>query len=477
MRRLVIIPRAWLVMAFVLAVALGELALAGGAWAGSPEEGDAPPAQGTRPEGGPAAAPPAPRLVGPSPLESAQLGGPRRAEPAPHPYEWIIPDSELINGPTTAGFDVRAFVSAYPGYLKSFSQEVEGQPRDGIELIELIAHRYSVNPRLLLALLEWKGGWLTNSEIPEYEQIYPFGFEMWWARGFYKQMEWVANYLNTGFYSCDERGYCGAWFRDGARATRPEGLNSGSAGVSHFLARMVQQPEWDALRAPDGEFMQTYRRLFGDPWQRAYDGPLVPDELTQPAMQLPWAAGETWWYTGAPHGGWGPGSAWGGIDFGPGDVPGTSDRRQTGCFDATEYWVRAAVPGLVAVSDYGEVMQDLDGDGDVRTGWVMIYNHIAAQDRVEQGRWLRVGDAVGHPSCEGGWASGTHLHLARRYNGVWMSAIGPDSVPFTVSGWQPHTSGVEYQGTLTHDDSPPRRAVPWRVNGQNDMESDTLVPR
>ncbi|MCW5879599.1 MAG: hypothetical protein KIS91_01455 [Anaerolineae bacterium] len=470
-------PRAWLVAALVVVALVGGWVRAGAAWAGSPDAGDAPASQDTRPHGGPGA-PPVTRFAGPSPSESARLGGPRRETPAPHPYEWLIPDSELVNGPTAADFDVRAFVKSYPGDLKSFSQEVEGQSRDGIELIEMIAHRYSVNPRLLLALLEWKGGWLTRTEIAEREQIYPFGFEVWWAKGFYKQMEWVANYLNAGFYSCAERGYCETWFQDGVRQpTPPEGLNSGSAGLSHFLARMVKQAEWDALRAPDGDFMQTYRRLFGDPWQRAYDGPLVPDGLTQPAMKLPWAAGETWWYTGAPHGGWGPGSAWGGIDFGPGDAPGTSERRQTGCFDATEYWVRAMVPGLVAVSDFGEVIQDLDGDGDVRTGWTLIYNHIAAQDRVDQGRWLRVGDAIGHPSCEGGWASGTHVHLARRYNGVWMSAMGSDSVPFTLSGWQPHSSGVEYQGTLTHDELPPRRAVPWRVNGQNDVESDNWPSR
>jgi hypothetical protein len=56
------------------------------------------------------------------------------------------------------------------------------------------------------------------------------------------------------------------------------------------------------------------------------------------------------------------------------------------------------------------------------------------------------GERVGHPSCEGGVSTGTHLHLARRYNGEWIPA--DQNLPFVLDGWVSGGSGVEYEGYL-----------------------------
>jgi hypothetical protein len=56
---------------------------------------------------------------------------------------------------------------------------------------------------------------------------------------------------------------------------------------------------------------------------------------------------------------------------------------------------------------------------------------------------------LGHPSCEGGSATGTHVHLARKYNGEWLAADGP--LPMLLSGWTAHAGELSYQGTLTKD--------------------------
>jgi hypothetical protein len=56
---------------------------------------------------------------------------------------------------------------------------------------------------------------------------------------------------------------------------------------------------------------------------------------------------------------------------------------------------------------------------------------------------------LGHPSCEGGFATGTHLHVARKYNGEWIAADGP--LPFNLDGWTAHSNGQPYKGTLTRD--------------------------
>jgi murein DD-endopeptidase MepM/ murein hydrolase activator NlpD len=103
--------------------------------------------------------------------------------------------------------------------------------------------------------------------------------------------------------------------------------------------------------------------------------------------------------------------------------------------------------GIVVRSETGLVMEDLDGDGDERTGWDILYLHIATVGRDPVGQRLKRGDPIGFPSCEGGEATGTHVHIARKYNGEWMPA---DSViPFNLEGWIAHNGDAAYLGTLT----------------------------
>ena len=59
---------------------------------------------------------------------------------------------------------------------------------------------------------------------------------------------------------------------------------------------------------------------------------------------------------------------------------------------------------------------------------------------------MNAGDKIGHTSCEGGISSGSHLHIARKYNGSWIDADG--SIPFTMDGYRAESSGNEYDGFL-----------------------------
>ena len=131
-------------------------------------------------------------------------------------------------------------------------------------------------------------------------------------------------------------------------------------------------------------------------------------------LVLPWPEGDTWYFTGGPHPGWGTQGVFSALDF-------VTNERNIGCAISRQ-WVTAAAAGPVVVSQLGIVLQDLDGDEFLGTGWVVLYMHAASDGRVEAGTMLQVGDRVGRPSCEGGVSNASHLHLARRYNGVWIAA-------------------------------------------------------
>lgn len=348
----------------------------------------------------------------------------------------IIPDSELVFGPAAKGFSVRQTAVPYNGFLLTYSENVEGVVLEGPEIVELVAHRHSVNPRLLLALLEHKASWLTKPDIAAKE--FPLGHGGAGNEGLYKQLSWAANELNWGYYGRAEANIHTFTLADGTRINFAPDINDGTAGVQRVLgaADTISYQNWQNDAGPGG-FYATYERLFGNPFALTV-APLWPQSLQQPALQLPWQSGETWYFTGGPHGGWNTGSAWAALDFGP-------DADVLGCFE-TDAWVTSMSDGIVVRSGFGAVVVDLDGDKYPGSGWGITYMHLGTQDRIPVGTIVQTGDRLGHPSCEGGFSDGTHVHIARTYNGRWVSADG--NIPFNMGGWISQGTGQEYDGFL-----------------------------
>ena len=359
----------------------------------------------------------------------------------------IIPDSELVRSPATASFDVEGYLATLPGFLKDYKDTIDDTPADAATIVRRVADDYSVNPRLLLALLEYRSGWLFDPDPGENTLLYPMGYAQLAYEGLYKQLTWAANQLNVGYYGWRVRGELYFTFPDGIQVTYGAGLNAGTAAVQYFLSRNRAYEAWLTDVVPSG-FYSTYVSLFGDPFAYAVE-PLLPPDLKQPDLQFPWTQGETWYYTGGPHGAFAAGSAWASIDFAP---PG--DENTAGCFIAPQ-WATAVADGIVARSGNGFVILDLDGDGNETTGWTIVYLHLASEGRVAAGTVVRAGDPVGHPSCEGGVSNATHLHIGRRYNGEWIPAHchqcapGVPDVPFVLDGWTVRGwEGQEYQGYM-----------------------------
>jgi LasA protease len=72
---------------------------------------------------------------------------------------------------------------------------------------------------------------------------------------------------------------------------------------------------------------------------------------------------------------------------------------------------------------------------------------LATERRVPLGQEVKAGEPIGYPSCEGGHVTGTHVHVARKYNGEWILADGP--LAFNLEGWIAHNGAQAYKGTLT----------------------------
>ncbi len=384
----------------------------------------------------------------------------------------LIPDSELVYSPGASSFSVTAFAKFQQGFLRAYSEMIDDKSWSGVEIVDFVARSYSVNPRLLLALFEYRGGWITEPyPVDEALFDYPMGLVVTGREGLYYQMLDAADALNAGYYGWKYRGEISLAFGE-QRVFYASDVNPGTVGVQYMLSVTTSYAQWQRDVSADG-FYQTYLNLFGDPFEVAVE-PLVPANLQQPRLTLPFAPGEEWVFTGGPHGGYNSGSAWSAVDFAPPKPPDELINAQGSCY-ISPYWVTAAADGVIARSGSGYVVLDLDGDGDEHTGWTLVYLHIDDFEIVEPGTEVKAGDPLGHPSCMGGFSNGTHLHFSRRYNGEWLpvecSTCAPGvTIPAEVLGeWTMRGyAGQEYQGYMTREGNDGyRQADQTRDFGQN----------
>ncbi len=354
----------------------------------------------------------------------------------------ILPDSEVIYSPSAVDFDTKSFVNQTSGYLKTYSEWLASTGMtSGAAVVERIATDYSINPRLLIALLEYQSHWVFGKPLSLKQTDYPLGLDDLQEKGLYHQLAWAANQISAGYYGWRNGTLTALTFPNGSRLRLAPDLNAGSVGLLYMFAQIDNIPDWAGVLYPATNSLPALvEKMFGNPWLRAQTvEPLFPTQLTQPDLILPFAPGLVWSLTGGPHPAWGSAGSLAALDFAPGST-------EHGCVKS-DAWVLAAATGTVIRSEYGVVVLDLDDDGHEATGWTILYLHIATEGRIAAGVKVSVGDKIGHPSCEGGVADGTHFHIARKFNGEWIDADGP--LPFILDGWQAHFGSQPYLGSLT----------------------------
>lgn len=368
---------------------------------------------------------------------------PRRLANTTSPQH-LLPDSEVVFSPSAIDFDIAAYAKQAGGRLSSEQDWLKDTGIiPGTSLLLRVATENSINPRLLMALMEYQTHWITSQAQDRNQIDYPIGLVDPSQQGLYRQLVWAVNELSIGYYAYREGRLTEINFPDGMTARLAPDLNAGTAALQYFFAQLYEGQRWlDALDPVNG-FPALYGHMFGDPWARAQTvEPLYPPNLSQPPLVLPFARNWQWSFTGGPHGAWEHEGAYAALDFAPGSS-------ESGCV-RSDAWEVAAASGLVVRSDSGVVVIDLDGDGHEQTGWVLMYLHVANEGRVAANSWVDAGSPIGHPSCEGGTSTGTHLHIARKYNGEWIPADGP--LPFNLGGWIAHAGPLAYKGSLTRGD-------------------------
>jgi LasA protease len=354
----------------------------------------------------------------------------------------ILPDSEIVYSPSLLGFSVQEFVEQSGGYLSAYRENVKSESLSGAQIVQRVAELTSTNPRFLLAFLEFRSGWVLGQPDDPTDVAQPIGFNISGHDRLYSELSLAANQLNSGYYGWRLGSLTDLKFPDQSTGRLSPSLNAGSIAVQRLFSFFYMPTQWSDVLYGDDNFDSLYQSMFGDPWERArIVEPLLPAGLEQTPLELPFLPGERWSLTGGPHYSWNAGSPRGALDFAPVTKP-------VGC-ETSPAWATAPAAGVIVRTGEGILALDLDMDGYEQTGWVLFFLHVASDERAAEGSIVQTDDHLGHPSCEGGGSTGTHLHLARKFNGEWIPADGP--IPFTLSGWETVAEEKNYAGYLRKD--------------------------
>jgi hypothetical protein len=290
------------------------------------------------------------------------------------------------------------------------------------EVIDFHAHFYSVNPKLLLTLMEVLGDAWND---PDKARL-PFGSDSISGDDLYRQSDWLAQSLATHFYAYRQGHNDPIILDNQARFWLP--ANAGSYAIAKTVMQLAPASRWESILAKDGELVSLYRRFFG-PTPSQPTRPLVV--TTEPVWSLPFVVEGAWYFTGGPHAYDGEvTNPWSSVDLQPQDIAGTCNVSN----DPT----RSVADGTVTYAAGNWIVIDHGG------GWQSTYYHQEID--VTVGTVVNRGDPISRSSCAGCPGCGSHVHLNTRLNGVFQAI---DSKSFNC--WVVHQGATQYAGSMTRD--------------------------
>ncbi|NOH02283.1 MAG: LysM peptidoglycan-binding domain-containing protein [Chloroflexi bacterium] len=225
---------------------------------------------------------------------------PNRINEPTTPNIQLVPDSEIVFSATALDFDTEAYVKEQNGYLSSFRDYLGSTGWiAGYDAIDRLAIENSINPRLLLALLEFESRWVRGQPVDLLHTEFPMGFNDYHYKGMSVQMVWAINNMAIAYYGWRAGTITHLEFPDGSKLRLDPRLNAGTVAIQYLFSRLHSQSQWAQIINPDSGFPALFEEMFGDPWARAeLVEPLFPPSLNQPPLVLPFEPGVKWSFTG-----------------------------------------------------------------------------------------------------------------------------------------------------------------------------------
>jgi len=331
---------------------------------------------------------------------------------------------------------IQAFLDSQPSLLKRLQFQVGEGRYSFAEVLVGQTSYYSVNPKVILALLEQRSSLLSIAS-PSADQVgWALGYqgENGNKRGLQAQVRWAIKQILLA--KRDYPQYVPLTYADNSSTPPPPGM-----GMSEYVIARVLAPTTSPDRLPAllQGFLQTYTRLFGDPRPPPTDWPAPAAPFL--AWPLEKRAAVTSFFD---HGGpfltrnalAGVTTYWGRTE--------TDIAFSYNGHDGWDY--AAAPPDLALAAAAGEVVFAGNADDNCATravivdhgnGYRTLYWHLSRID-AELGQHVARGQPIGMIG-ESGCANGPHLHFGVQY-------LGRNTDPYGWCGaapdpWQQNAAG------------------------------------
>ncbi len=348
-----------------------------------------------------------------------------------------LSDGQFVYGPNVGRFDVKDYLHAHATHLAPYAEALYGR-----------AAYHSINPKVYLTLLELHSQLLSRPNPRTLEN--PFGLK---GSGFLAQIDELSTKMTAAYYAhlykysaqpFATRNMDGFLTPGGSLIQPNAEINAGTYAILAGLAA-INTPNVDRLldnSQPDG-FYQTWQHLFEN------DDPLdernrisIPqkDSLVAPTslLQLPFQRGLAWKFGGVHDSSGCSGLGTSGCDFTDASAMDFYPIGSTWGMDTSAMWVVAAGAGTpTRVSNCYFTVTHADG-------WATSYYHlentqvyaglVAQNDKIGV-----IANSQAEATCNGGAASGPHVHFWLRHNGANVAINGTD-----LSNWYVHAGRWSY---------------------------------
>ncbi len=201
-----------------------------------------------------------PTPVGPAPTvgRAVQAPGAPRAK--------LIDDTRFYYAEGYYTAQIQKFLDGQPGPLKSIHATLGDQDESFAEMLASRTILYSLNPQVVLALIEQQSGLITQPDASPDRMDWALNYhgesEQW--RGLLSQVRWATRELYRG--QRDFPGLPELTYADASHSPVPAGLNVGGYAIARVLAATASAAELPAkLDQGPSSFVATFTRLFGDP--------------------------------------------------------------------------------------------------------------------------------------------------------------------------------------------------------------------
>ncbi len=378
----------------------------------------------------------------------------------------LLSNGQFVWGPNVGDFDIFTFLQNRGSALHVFAED-----------LEMWARYTSLNPKILLAVLELRYGLIDDCPVDISSNDARTIIEntsMDLATAFYEHLHTWGDRRKP--WDLDAMALDPVLsFADGTTIEIQTDQTSGTFALAAMVAKTTDADTWaeELFETGPGSFTGIMGGLFPEVDLRDTSNNINPAAAPPDTLfQFPFPLGATWRFNG-PHSWAGDGTPpFSSMDFAAGSGS---------CSSPPNMWTVATAAGT-AVRQYG---YDCWIEVEHSPEWTTSYYHMQNTPN-PQGAYIWPNASLGQIACEvcaGGYATGPHVHWTVKYNGAYVSLEG-----VKISGWtihvgpEPYTSGsIERDGVILNPGNSvlndyhtyyfrPNRSLRFYGNAVNDID-------